>query len=47
MIGKSQLTLLKVLWGCMDELERNQFEAALFKPADDLSDKRALDSIWL
>jgi len=42
-----ELTLLKVLWGCMYKLKCEQFEAALFKPADDLSDDGALNAIRL
>jgi hypothetical protein len=42
-----ELTLLKVLLGCMDKLKCNQLEAAFFKPADDLSDEGALNAIRL
>jgi len=39
------IMLLEVFWGCMNELKRDKLKAALFKPADDLSDKRALHAI--
>ena len=42
-----ELTPLKVLWGCMDKLKCDQLEAALFKPADDLSEEGALNAIRL
>jgi hypothetical protein len=42
-----ELTLLEVLWGCMNKLECYQLEAALLESADDLSDEGALDAIWL
>jgi hypothetical protein len=42
-----KLTFLEVLWGCVDKLECDQLVAALFEPADDLSDEGALDAIRL
>ena len=42
-----ELTLLEVVWGCMNKLECYQLEAALLESADDLSDEGALDAIWL
>jgi hypothetical protein len=42
-----ELTLLEVLWGCMNQLKRNQLEAALLESTDDLSDEGAMDTIGL
>jgi len=39
---KIGIVLLKVLWGCVNELEGDQLEATLFESTDDLADKRAL-----
>jgi hypothetical protein len=41
------LTLLKVLWGCVDEFEGDQLEATFFESTDDLADKRALHAVGL
>ena len=45
--GKGLQTLLEVLGVRMDELESDEFEAALFKTADDVADKTALDAVGL
>jgi hypothetical protein len=41
------LTLLEVLGGRMDELESDEFEAALLEAADNVADETALDAIRL
>ncbi len=41
------LTLLQVLGGCVDELQGDKLEAALFKAGNDVSDKTALDAVGL
>ena len=41
------LTLLKVLGGGVDELHGDELEAALLKPADDVADESALDTVGL
>jgi len=41
------IMLLEVLWSCLNELERDQLEAALFKSTDDLSDEGTMDTIRL
>lgn len=40
-------TLLEMFWGCVNKLERDQLEATLFEPANNLADKRALDAVGL
>jgi hypothetical protein len=41
------LTLLEVLGCSVDELESDDFEAALLEAADDVSDETALDAVGL
>ena len=41
------LTLLKVLGGGVDELHGDELEATLLKPADDVADESALDTVGL
>jgi hypothetical protein len=45
--SKGLLTLLEVLGVRMNELESGEFKAALFKTADDVADKTALDAVGL
>jgi hypothetical protein len=42
-----ELTFLEMLGGGMDHLEGDEFKATLLESGDDLSDKRALDSVGL
>ena len=41
------LTLLEVLGGGVNELERDELEAALLEAADDVADEAALDAVRL
>jgi hypothetical protein len=45
--SKGRQTLLEVLGVCMDEFESDEFEAALFKTADNVADKTTLDAVGL
>jgi hypothetical protein len=40
-------TLLEMLLGCVDHLERDDFEATLLEAGDDLADEGALDAVGL
>jgi hypothetical protein len=41
------LTLLEVLGACVDELQGDKLEAALFKAWNNVSDETALDAVRL
>ena len=44
---RDKLTPLEMLGGCVDELESDEFEAALLEAADDVADKTALNAVGL